>query len=411
MGMSGLVTLLKAEDYRRVAMAIKKRRGGFTLIEIMTVVGIIAAMAGMIIPLALRATSTMREQATIEELETLKKAIIGEARATIKGEEFSFGFVGDIGGVPTSIERLLTRGTLPAFSFDFILKIGAGWNGPYSVKKFGSDITKDPYGNDYSYSTTPGTNVDLGVSYLARITSPGLDNSLGTSDDLTIQILEPEVRSDIFGFIKDSLGAGIPAVDVTIHYPSEGTLTTTTTTTNLEGFYSFTDIPIGDRAITVDPKLLYKSNTAITVAPTGKDLKFTVEDFSESAIIINSLKAEYNVTPAAFYEKIIINGVAVYNWPGVPTPRAGSGTIVSFSPITISANTVSKEPFLVRMQSNKVETADMVIGRFTTGGRLDIELQNFKDSPTDGNAVDMTGVPFKITFSNGSVVVFTPKKA
>ncbi|MHC4197848.1 MAG: prepilin-type N-terminal cleavage/methylation domain-containing protein [Planctomycetota bacterium] len=184
-------------------------KSGFTLIEIVVVVGIIAILAGTLTPLTLQMIGARREQAARGELANIKDAIIGRARATEHGEEFTFGFVGDIGNVPASLDRLKTIGSLPAFSFNTTKNIGAGWNGPYIMEKFGGDFKDDPWGTQYSYSTTPGTNTDLGVQYLAKITSAGPDRTLSTSDDLSVEILEPEVRADVLGFVKDSLGDGV----------------------------------------------------------------------------------------------------------------------------------------------------------------------------------------------------------
>lgn len=384
------------------------RQCGFTLVEVVVVLGIVAVLAGLITPLTIKMVGAHKERAARQELETIKKAIIGEARSTEHGEEFTFGFVGDIGNVPDSLDRLKTRGSLPTFSFDTSKNIGAGWNGPYIMEKFGGDFKLDPWGTEYSYSTTSGTNAELGVTFLATITSAGPDRTLGTDDDHSVQILEPEVRADVVGFVKDSVGEGVTGVAVTMNYPSNGTLTTALDTTDNDGLYEFLDIPIGDRTLTVDPKLLYKPGTAKTVAPTGKNLTFIIENFSENDITISSLKADYTVDPPAFYEKVIINGVTVFTWSGT---RPGSGTTVTFTPVTVSRSTVAKEPFLVRIQASRVETPDVILGRLAAGGSLTIELKNFKDASSGvADAVDMTGVSFTITFSDGSVVRFTPVK-
>ncbi|MFQ5863293.1 MAG: carboxypeptidase regulatory-like domain-containing protein [Candidatus Brocadiales bacterium] len=384
------------------------KKGGFTLIEIIVVIGIVAAIAGAMTPLTIKMIGARREQAARGELDTIKKAIIGEARATKHGEEFTFGFVGDIGNVPASLDRLKTIGTLPAFSFDTTKKMGAGWNGPYIMEKFGGDFKLDPWGTEYSYSTTPGTNTDLGVDYLATITSAGPDRTSGTSDDLSVQLLEPEVRSDMAGYVKDKSGNGVTGVAVTINYPSGGNLTTASDTTDDEGLYEFTDIPIGDRTVTIDPKLLYKPATAETLTSDRDDVIFQIENFSGNDIAISSITAEYTISPTAYYEEVLINSVTVFTYI---TTRPGSGTIVTFAPVTVSRSTVAKKPYLARVQANRVETPDIVIMRLAAGGSVTIELRNFRDVASGiANIVDMTGIPFKITFSDGSVVRFTPIK-
>ena len=67
------------------------------------------------------------------------------------------------------------------------------------------------------------------------------------------------------------------------------------------------------------------------------------------------------------------------------------------------------ESVAIRIQSSITDVADIVIGDIGRGSSLTIQMQNFEDVATgSGNAVDMTGVIFEMTFSDGSVVVATP---
>lgn len=386
---------------------VKNPKSGFTLIEVVIVLSIIAVLAGAITPLVFQAIYARREQATREELKTIKKAIIGEAKKIAHGEEFTFGFAGDVGNVPTTLDRLKTIGTLPAFSFDTTKNMGAGWNGPYMMEQFGGDF-EDPYGTEYIYSTTVYTNTDLGVEVKAKITSAGPDSIPGTSDDLSIEILEPEVRAYIIGLVKDRAGLGISFVDVTIYYPSNGSLTTSSTQTDSDGVYQFSDIPLGDRAVIVKPKILYEPNTAVTKGKEGKDVEFVVTNYSENAISISSLAATYSSDPVAYYKEVKINGVSVHR---SEDPRTGSGDTVTFPSVSMSGSSLGAQPHLIRIQGPKVETPDVKISSLGAGGSLTIELKDFKDAPTGGaDAVDMTGTPFEVTFSDGSVVAFVPRR-
>lgn len=387
---------------------VKNPKSGFTLIEVVIVMIIIAALAGAITPLVFQAIYARREQATREELKTIKKSIIGEAKKIGHGEEFTFGFAGDVGGVPENLDRLKTIGTLPAFSFDTNKNMGAGWNGPYMMEQFGGDFKEDPYGTEYIYSTTVYTNTDLGVDVKAKITSAGPDRTADTTDDLSIEILDPEVRADIIGLVKNKVGLGVPFVDVTLYYPSNGNLTPASTQTDSDGIYQFSDIPLGDRAVIVKPKILYEPNTAVTIGKEGKNVEFVVTNYSENAISISSLTVTYSSDPVAYYKEIKLNGVSVHK---SENPRTGSGDTVTFGSVSISGSSLASQPHLIRIQCPKVESPDVKISSLGAGASLTIELNDFKDASTgDANAVDMTGTPFEVTFSNGSVVAFVTRR-
>ncbi len=378
-------------------MAMITSKSSFTMIETIMVVAIIAILAGSITPFVMQTLSARREVAARKELQTLKKAIIGEAMETQYGQEFTFGFVGDIGNVPDSLDRLKTIGILPTSSFDTTKDTGAGWNGPYFMEKFGGDFKLDPWGTEYSYSTTPGTNTDLGVDYLATITSAGPDLTLNTSDDLGVEILEPEVFSEINGTIKYASGSPVPGVSVTMNYPNNGTLTTAADTTDSDGAYSFSDVPIGDRTITVAPKLLYVPGTAITTSPEGDDIEFSIENFSSSNISVTSMTLVYS--GGYTYKEILIFGEKVYDNPGTV-----SGTPVTLPSRTLTASAGTINPFLVRAQSPKMQQTEIIIDRIEPGGSLTLRIDVFKTS--GGAQADMSGVSFSATLSDGSVATF-----
>jgi hypothetical protein len=80
--------------------------------------------------------------------------------------------------------------------------------------------------------------------------------------------------------------------------------------------------------------------------------------------------------------------------------------------VNVAASTIDKKPFLARIQAGRVETPDITVERLVVGGSLTIELQDFVDADSGGSAftVDMTGVPFTITFSDGSIARIIPVK-
>ena len=130
-------------------------RKGFTLIELMIVVIIIAALAAMVVPrLAGRS-----EQAKIAVAQADVNSNIAMA---LKLYEL------DNGNFPSGsqgLNALLTQGAAGSSS---------NWNGPYLEK-----APVDPWGNIYQYQC-PGTHNTMGYDLF----SMGKDSMAGTDDDV-----------------------------------------------------------------------------------------------------------------------------------------------------------------------------------------------------------------------------------
>ncbi|MBU2501608.1 type II secretion system protein GspG, partial [bacterium] len=115
----------------------RRRRDGFTLIEIIIAVAIVAIMAGAIAPLAFREFVRMREEETARELALIETGLLE--------------FLEDTGRFPSEVEGLAALVADPGAS---------GWSGPY----FGavesdpaSEVTTDSFGNPYLYDHSPAT--------------------------------------------------------------------------------------------------------------------------------------------------------------------------------------------------------------------------------------------------------------
>jgi len=135
---------------------MKRRESGFTLVELMIVVIIIAAMAAMVVPrLAGRS-----EQARVAVAEADVNSNISMA---LKLYEL------DNGSYPTSGQGINALMTKPSSS-----PVPSNWNGPYLEK-----APVDPWGNAYQYKC-PGVHNKTGYDVYS-VGSDGLD---GTDDDV-----------------------------------------------------------------------------------------------------------------------------------------------------------------------------------------------------------------------------------
>lgn len=130
-----------------------RSRHGFTLIELMIVVVILAVLAAAVVPRLAGRTQQAR-------ISTAKMDISGNISVSLDLYEL------DNGRYPTTEESLNALLAKPGSA--------KNWNGPYLKKK-----PLDPWGNDYKYAC-PGTH---SIDY--DLHSSGPDGSDGTSDDIT----------------------------------------------------------------------------------------------------------------------------------------------------------------------------------------------------------------------------------
>lgn len=118
---------------------------GFTLVELLLVLMILALIGGLVLPRIIGTAEGARAKAAASQINRLGMAV----------ETFYL----DTGSTPESLDQLITEpGNV------------SGWNGPY-VK---SSILKDPWGREYEYEY-PGEHGDFDLLSLGADGQPGGD--------------------------------------------------------------------------------------------------------------------------------------------------------------------------------------------------------------------------------------------
>lgn len=222
-------------------MQAERSESGFSLIEIIVAVAILALLAGATAPLVVRNMTAARRAETTERLRRLVDGMIGDASAG------RYGYLGDMGNLPPTLGDLLLRGVQPAFAIS-PYGYGVGWSGPYVQQTQAlADLTQDAWGVPLQYAASA-----------ARVTSAGEDHLLGTADDLIYPASAPPTTGalavSVLGIPNTNPAAtvALSAADVSasLSVSTNGVLSTWA----LAGsgpFYSAVPVPVGVHALIV----------------------------------------------------------------------------------------------------------------------------------------------------------------
>ena len=129
----------------------RSRDGGFTLVELLVVLVILALLAGLVAPRVMGYLGDARRQTAAMQIDNLSTAL----------DLYRL----DIGRYPTTEEGLAVLVEPPV--------AGGSWRGPYLS---GRDVPIDPWGHPYHYAT-PGEHGDF------DLLSYGADGRLGGDGD------------------------------------------------------------------------------------------------------------------------------------------------------------------------------------------------------------------------------------
>lgn len=212
-------------------MAPKKHQktAGYSLVELLAVIIIIGIVAAVSMRSMRGSVEISRVEETRQEMNQLAWAIAGNPNLISGGVRTDFGYVGDIGALPATLDNLVTN---PGYG---------NWDGPYIRDDFyastggaASEFKYDGWGVEYTYtgdsiiSTGGGTSIAREVCY-----------STGDLLSNVVQALITDVNNT-------PPGGSAGDVSVLLTYPNgAGSDTTATKNPFGNGLVSFGSVPVG----------------------------------------------------------------------------------------------------------------------------------------------------------------------
>ncbi len=325
-------------------MNLRRLHKGFTLIELVMVILIMAIVATMTVSFLQGGTDGEKWEETRQKLEQIRYAILGERRLENGVDRARFGYFGDMGRMPTSL-TVLTAAETPAWVMDTFYGVGAGWRGPYFSGKFtgGQSMLVDAWGNNLVYSTTA----------LSSLASDNANGGTAFASDITVTFPAVERLSTVRGRVSENRAAMANEV-VLLQYPVNGTLTAITTTADANGAFLFPGVPYGRRSIYI---------TSVTGGGLGP-IPFTVD--------------EPQVTFSPNQADRFGRGAVTYN----------TGSIV-VTTTTISVNSAR--------QGNATSGASTITLNYTVPNTLGTNIALAVGASAEDNTPDV--IPTKVTYS------------
>ena len=370
--------------------------------ELVVVIALIGIITSIGVSVVIRTLEAQKADATLLEMQALKRAITGDPSIVLNGKRSEFGYYGDMGRMPVTLLNLLVKGSQPSLTNNSKYGITFGWGGPYLSKGFEDDPNSafvDSWGNAYIYSDTKTVNAsaDTIVGNISSFGADGFANGEGFDADIDLDILQREVESTVYGSAYTIDGNPMVSGKVYIWKPiGTAILVADSFITGLQGTYSFSGIPKGTRAlsfravggletniksilvsegavgiprITNIANLLFVTGSQILVGGSNEQVQFQIRNLLGQAVTVIDFKTDYTGSydpgTGPKYNRLDVNAITV--WQVTPfADMAGSADQIDSKGGGMSNFNIPKNQtrtFVLRDFQNNVATLSDMAGR------------------------------------------------